>query len=455
MTNRYLIIIAAYFLCWQFAILARVSDNVSALYPAAGVIVFFIHRWGWKYLPATVLAMLVANLPQTPLWEWTAFNYLNLLRQLVVYGGAALLARKYNGLSLPIDSLNSSIRLLALSLISSLLSAVLAIGIFWLYSPSLRPYLNVIFSGFWLGDFNGIVLFLGLASVVITLKQQIKMGAAIASRDSVISLLASSVVVAVLTAILSLNNSLDLYGYLIILPVLIGTIAFGLNFGILASVLANLSAICTYNLLDGQQIPAIQIQLLCAMVICVGMLLGSAIDDQKAAHFDASHDPLTCLINRRSFFFFGKTMLERAKRYQHSLAIIMLDLDHFKRVNDTYGHEQGDQLLCAVAEQCRSITRAGDLSARIGGEEFVLLIEHGDASKAAQIAERLRREIYKINLGENKIAIASASFGVSVFCGGNESLNDLLKSADKALYVAKNNGRNQVVFDTPAPNITN
>ena len=240
------------------------------------------------------------------------------------------------------------------------------------------------------------------------------------------------------------------YGYLIILPVLLGAIAFGLNFGIASAVLANFSAIFANNIIDAQQMSPIQFQLLCAVVICAGMLLGGAIEDRKIALFDAGHDSLTGLLNRRAFFSQGEIMLENARRYQHSLAIIMLDLDHFKRVNDICGHDQGDYLLCEVAERCRTIVRKGDLAARIGGEEFVLLIEHGDTSKASQVAERLRQQIQQIRLGKHPDTFYSASFGVSIFFGGSQSLSDLLKGADKALYVAKEGGRNQVVVDKRA-----
>ena len=192
--------------------------------------------------------------------------------------------------------------------------------------------------------------------------------------------------------------------------------------------------------------PVIQFQLLCAVVMCVAMVLGGAISDRAAARFDAWHDQLTALLNRRAFFEQGEMMRERAKRYHYSLALIMLDLDHFKLVNDTYGHDAGDRLLCEVADQCKEITRAGDLCARIGGEEFVLLIEQTDAHLAMQVAERLRTKICQLKRGSSQEA-ASASFGVSIFRGGNETLSDLLSSADRMLYVAKETGRNRVVVD--------
>jgi diguanylate cyclase (GGDEF)-like protein len=153
------------------------------------------------------------------------------------------------------------------------------------------------------------------------------------------------------------------------------------------------------------------------------------------------------LLNRRAFLEQGEIMLERARRYQHSLAVIMLDLDMFKLVNDSYGHDAGDRLLCEVADQCKLITRKVDLCARMGGEEFALMIDGADADQAVQIADRLRTMIYKLHRGTS-MDPASASFGVSVFRDQDETVNALLSSADRVLYVAKETGRNRVVLDT-------
>lgn len=413
--------------------------------------VFFIHRWGRAYLPAAVVAMLVANMPQLPVWTWSASNYLDLLRQLVVYGGLALLARRYGWLNLPLKSLHATLRLLAFVVTSSLLSAVLALGIFWFLRPALRAFIDTIFYSFWVGDVSGILIFLGLASVSLALIKRAKNADVsehfVPLAPRLIGLLVSSVAVVALMGILGARGELHNYSYLILLPVIFGTVAFGLNFGISAAILANFSAVITYILLGAEQMPAIQIQLLCALVMCVGMVLGGAIDDRTIARFEAQHDPMTGLLNRRAFLEQGEIMLERARRYQHSLAVIMLDLDMFKLVNDSYGHDAGDRLLCEVADQCKLITRKVDLCARMGGEEFALMIDGADADQAVQIADRLRTMIYKLHRGTS-MDPASASFGVSVFRDQDETVNALLSSADRVLYVAKETGRNRVVLDT-------
>jgi diguanylate cyclase (GGDEF)-like protein len=454
LANRSALFIGSYFICWQLSAQFSVATDVSAFYPATGVLAYFTYRWGWRYLPAAALAILVGSLPQYPFWEWEINNFLHLLRQLLVYSALALIARKHGLLKFPLETLHSTMRLLIFAAVSSLLSAALALAIFWTFHPELNDQLDSIFFGFWVGDFSGILMFFGIVSIAIALARHAKMVGTperlINITPTFVSLLASSLAVVILMAILSVSGGLHSYSYLIMLPVMFGTVAFGLNFGIASAVLANVGAVVTYMLLGMDQMPAIQLQLLCAVILCIGLVLGGAIDDRKVARFNAWHDPLTGLLNRRAFFEQGEMMLERAKRYQQGLAVVMLDLDYFKLVNDTYGHDAGDRLLCEVAEQCKSITRRGDLCARMGGEEFALLIEHADADQAIRIAERLRTMIYRLKRGTSNDP-ASASFGVSLFRGERDTLSNMLSNADRVLYVAKETGRNRVMLDEQPP----
>jgi diguanylate cyclase (GGDEF)-like protein len=169
------------------------------------------------------------------------------------------------------------------------------------------------------------------------------------------------------------------------------------------------------------------------------------------AQFEAWHDPLTGVLNRRAFFEQGQTLMARANRHGFNVALIMLDLDQFKLVNDRYGHDAGDRLLRSVAQCCTAVTRRGDLCARLGGEEFVLLLEDTDPADATGVAERVRQMISTLKRGESEDAV-TASFGVSMLVGAIKTLDELLHDADRLLYVAKNTGRNRVVMnDLPSP----
>jgi diguanylate cyclase (GGDEF)-like protein len=156
-------------------------------------------------------------------------------------------------------------------------------------------------------------------------------------------------------------------------------------------------------------------------------------------------DSLTSLYNRRHFSKVGEDEVQRACRYGRSLSAIMLDIDHFKRLNDTFGHTVGDQILQGVAASCRKTLRGVDVLGRYGGDEFVILLPENDRAAAVQVAERLRKKIAHIKLNTTKgQAKVTASLGVASVDCDKPSLETLLTQADNALYVAKRRGRNRV-----------
>lgn len=161
----------------------------------------------------------------------------------------------------------------------------------------------------------------------------------------------------------------------------------------------------------------------------------------------ASTDELTALPNRRAFLVALGAEYARAKRYNRQLSICMLDLDHFKQVNDRYGHHTGDIVLREVASVMRDILREADMAGRLGGEEFGILLPDTLESDAMIMAERLRAAIEKHEvLNQEQILQVTASIGVTSFQLNTESdrTSDLLSVADRCLYYAKQNGRNQV-----------
>lgn len=160
----------------------------------------------------------------------------------------------------------------------------------------------------------------------------------------------------------------------------------------------------------------------------------------------AQIDGLTGLYNRAFFDARIKEEMERARRYRHSLALVIFDVDRFKRLNDTYGHSFGDVVLAEVAETARLIARQTDVVARYGGEEFVITLPEQTLEGAAQLAERVREGIEELQLRHNgeKISV-TASFGVaSTIEVGYESIPELVNTADRMLYAAKESGRNRV-----------
>ena len=157
-------------------------------------------------------------------------------------------------------------------------------------------------------------------------------------------------------------------------------------------------------------------------------------------------DPLTGLYNRRHFMASALIQMEKVARHDNESFLIIFDLDHFKSVNDKYGHQSGDITLKETAMRVSSILRPYDIFARYGGEEFILFVAGIDKKSAMQLAERIR-----LNIAENEIDVkgssitVTASFGVAPAAPYNE-LEDAIALADKALYKAKEEGRNRVVF---------
>jgi diguanylate cyclase (GGDEF)-like protein/PAS domain S-box-containing protein len=161
------------------------------------------------------------------------------------------------------------------------------------------------------------------------------------------------------------------------------------------------------------------------------------------AHFDY----LTGLNNRRYFVELSEGELLRAKRYQKKLSLLMLDLDDFKHINDTYGHKAGDIVLTQIALICRNVLREIDIIGRLGGEEFAVVLPETDLDYAIEVAERLREVVAltRISINDNTGLHMTVSIGVASLAAYHDNVDALLLSADKALYLAKGAGKNQVV----------
>jgi diguanylate cyclase (GGDEF)-like protein len=161
-------------------------------------------------------------------------------------------------------------------------------------------------------------------------------------------------------------------------------------------------------------------------------------------------DSLTKIYNRRRFFELAEQEFERSRRYTRPLSVIMLDIDHFKRVNDTYGHAVGDLVLETLANLVQKSLREVDVFARYGGEEFVILLPETTSIEAQLTAERIRQLISRtpIQSGSNTIEI-TISFGVVELEDTCRNIEELLDRSDQAMYHSKRTGRNRVSIWSP------
>jgi diguanylate cyclase (GGDEF)-like protein/PAS domain S-box-containing protein len=213
---------------------------------------------------------------------------------------------------------------------------------------------------------------------------------------------------------------------------------------------------------DGNGFP---VELTCAPLIEDGRLSGAVVvfhdisenkRREEALIALANTDALTGVANRRHFLERLKAELGRVGRHATQASLLMIDLDHFKRVNDTYGHATGDEVLRNLAALARQTLRQSDVIGRVGGEEFAALLPDDDAASAVQTAERLRKalETHPVVTADGAKVTVTASIGVTRLRAGDQKPEAPLGRADEAMYQAKNEGRNRVVLhpsDADAP----
>ncbi|MGC9016763.1 MAG: putative bifunctional diguanylate cyclase/phosphodiesterase [Caldimicrobium sp.] len=170
----------------------------------------------------------------------------------------------------------------------------------------------------------------------------------------------------------------------------------------------------------------------------------------KELEFYATRDPLTNLYNQRVFWELLNYEVERAKRYNYKFALIFIDLDNFKLINDTYGHHFGDKFLVEVAKILENSKRKGDILARYGGDEFTMILPMCGLTQAASVAERIKENLqnFKMEAPDGKMVSVTASFGIVIFPDHGETSKDLFVLADTLVCKAKREGKNLIVYPT-------
>jgi diguanylate cyclase (GGDEF)-like protein len=196
---------------------------------------------------------------------------------------------------------------------------------------------------------------------------------------------------------------------------------------------------------------------LVGVVHTIGSQLGQFMARKAAEQnlrFVASHDPLTGLFNRNIFNERLHQALAQAARFGRSLSLLFVDLDGFKLINDTHGHNAGDALLAELAERLRTTLREGDVIGRMGGDEFVVLIEEfAEVSQVAEVAKKLLETVTRPFVLHGQSCHVTASLGISIYPDDGSDAQTLLKNADMAMYLVKQQGRNSFRFYSPQMNV--
>ncbi len=215
----------------------------------------------------------------------------------------------------------------------------------------------------------------------------------------------------------------------------------------------NVGGIIGIAVLSKTRLPKKELDVVQSILSIMSLVAGSSRALSKALselEYFAGHDPLTDLYNRRIFEDLLRYEVSRAKRKGYRFSLILIDLDNFKYVNDTYGHNIGDAVLKSVADQLEASIRDGDVVARIGGDEFVILLSETPLSDAVKVAERIRRNLEKnrICVFDGSVISISASLGVVEYPTHGSSKEELMMIVDNALYRAKDLGKNKVYVPT-------
>ncbi len=168
--------------------------------------------------------------------------------------------------------------------------------------------------------------------------------------------------------------------------------------------------------------------------------------------YAASYDQLTKILNRRAFYANAETEISRSQRHKRTMSVLLCDLDKFKSVNDVFGHAAGDKVLQSFAETIKSFVRKEDILARIGGEEFVILLPETDGKSAQIVADKICEltSSQQIEVNDDTKLTVTTSIGVTEISSDDMTIDDALVRADMALYKAKENGRNRFEYATPS-----
>lgn len=189
--------------------------------------------------------------------------------------------------------------------------------------------------------------------------------------------------------------------------------------------------------------PVVHLVAYLALLASLALAAHHLASAERHSRDEAVVDPMTGLLNRLSLSARFEEAVRSAALEAAPVGLVMCDVDHFKRINDSHGHDRGDQVLVELARRLRGTLRSTDLAYRVGGEEFVLLLPGRDAASAERVAERIRRTVAATPLAGLSVTVSA---GVVSAPAGAATLSSLLRDADAALYSAKRAGRDRVVL---------
>jgi diguanylate cyclase (GGDEF)-like protein len=436
-------VFAGYWLTWNISGLFLVEPEISALYLGAGMTV------------AVALLLGVAWLPVAFVIDQVVAGYIDLtgltLGHVAVYGAMGLYLRHTWFLPRRRFSLQVAVQFVSLALVAALAASLLNL---WVRSWRTLPpeAASQLVLSFWGGDFAGVLVAVPLILMLHGLLVSFMGGGEARFRTVLRSIdvlpvvglgllgFAVAFLVAWLPPTLGVATEISV---LLLFPVVLAGLAHGTLIGFAVTGIALVTYLTVGAHFGSYLGQPVGVQLLLAISTAVALLTGAAHDDRQHEWQRAHVDLLTGMPNRRLLADRIEQAWRHARRSGDPMAILCLDLDHFKDVNDSLGHDAGDQLLVQVAGRIKGCLRASDTVARTGGDEFVILLPELDAAASVdRVAGKILRTFDRpFPLGEQAVSM-SASLGAAVYPADGEDPDTLRLRADTALYAAKADGRN-------------
>ncbi len=453
--------------------LAALPEAVLLWMPNGILLAALLHYHGRRYAwfaALVIVAEIAADYPTFSLAHAVLFGAINLLEVTIAY----LLLRRWRfdpRFATPNDIAKFVI---AAPVVSAFISAVAAATTYHYFRDPGTRFFELL-RVWWFSDGLGLLI---LTPLVLSLWPPTPGGLQERARLYWYDAVASAAALA-LFALFAFSHQRAFHGmtlrpFLLIPPVLYAAARFSMRTA--AAAVAAVAALLLYITKNGQQpfgdlpiretVTSAQelIFIMSTMALSIAALLSQyrantrqleARVQKRTAELSAANrqlqelavtDPLTGMLNRRALFALIRREIDREKRRQHGLALIVFDIDHFKGVNDRYGHAAGDLVLQHVAAVTGKIIRQTDAMARYGGEEFVIVAPETDKAGALQLAERMSEALRSTAIAvDHEVLRVTASFGVAALRPGEDELEQVLKRADQALYAAKAAGRDRVV----------
>lgn len=473
---QFILVPVLFYLGAKLSLALAVAPEVVMLWLPNSVLLAALLYFQWRryagFAALVIVSEVAADYPTFSLAHSVLFGAINLLEVTAAYW----LLRRWRFDPRFITPNDIAKFVLAAPVISAFLSAFAAAATYNYFRDPGANFFELL-RVWWFSDGLGLMI---LTPLVLNLWPPVPGGIQERARlqwyDAVAMALALAVIVAFAFSHQRTFHGMTLRPFLLIPPVLYAAVRF--NIRTAAAVVAAVAALILYVTKNGQQpfgdlpmretVTSAQelIFVMSIMALSIAALLSqhrvsirqleTRVQDRTAELSAANRqlqklavtDPLTGLLNRRALFNLMRQEMDREQRYQHGLALITFDIDHFKEVNDRYGHAAGDIVLQHVAAVTGKVIRHNDSMARYGGEEFVLVAPETDRAGALQLGERMREALRSAGVAlDYETLRVTASFGVAMLRPDDKEPEQILRRADRALYAAKAAGRDRVVAE--------